>query len=115
MAIDTTTQRENLAIAYGTNAAYASLHTADPGTTGASEISGGSPAYARKALSWTAGSSDGVVTATVTFDVPTGVTVAGAGVWTALTAGTYLDGTTVTSQAFSAQGTYALTLTFTQS
>lgn len=35
--------------------AFVSLHTADPGTTGASETSGGS--YARQACSWNAAAS----------------------------------------------------------
>ena len=39
--------------------AWISLHTLDPGTTGTSEATGGSPAYARKQTSWTAGASDG--------------------------------------------------------
>lgn len=115
MTIATNQQKENLAIAYGTNAAYISLHTADPGTTGTSEVTGGSPAYARKAASWTAGSTDGVVTVTVTFDVPTSTTVLYVGLWTAITAGTFLDKAAVTSQAFASQGTYQVTLTFTQS
>lgn len=115
MAIATAQQRENLAIAYGSAAAYASLHTASPGSTGASEVSGGAPAYARKALTWSAGTVDGTSTATVTFDVPAGITVAGAGVWADAIGGTYLDGGTVTSQAIALQGTYTLTLTFTQS
>jgi len=117
MAIATPQGRENLAVAYGANATFASLHTASPGTTGANELStaGGSPSYARKAVTWTAGAVDGSITATVTFDVPAGVTVAGAGFWTAATGGTFLDGGPVTAQAFAAQGTYALTATFTQS
>ncbi len=117
MAIKTAQGRENLAVAYGTYATYASLHTADPSTTGASELSttGGSPAYARKAVTWVPGTVDGTVTATIVFDVPTGVTVAGAGFWTAATGGTYLDGGTVTSQAFTSQGTYTLTATVTVS
>jgi hypothetical protein len=41
--------------------------------------------------------------------------VAGFGVHTAATGGTYLDGVSVTSQAFSAQGTYTVNATFTQS
>jgi len=36
-------------------------------------------------------------------------------VHTAVTGGTYLDGATVTSQAFASQGTYAVTFTYTQS
>lgn len=115
MAIATAQQKENLAVAYGTNAAYASLHTADPGTSGASEVTGGSPAYARKALTWTAGSVDGVVTATAVFDVPSGVTVAYAGLTTAVTAGTFLDKVAVTSQTFGAQGTLTVNFTYTQS
>ena len=115
MPIATTTQRETLAVAYGNAATHASLHTANPGTTGASEVSGGSPAYARKALTWAAGGSDGVITATVTFDVPSGVTVTHGGLWTALTGGTFLDSVTLTSQAFGSQGTLTLNLTFTQS
>lgn len=115
MAIATSQGKENLAVAYGTNGAYLSLHTADPGTTGTSEVTGGSPSYARKAASWTAGSVDGVVTVTVTFDVPASTTVTFVGVWTAVTAGTFLDKAAVTSQTFSSQGTYQVTATFTQS
>jgi hypothetical protein len=115
MAIATAQQKENLAVAYGTNAAYASLHTADPGTTGTSEVTGGSPAYARKALTWSAGLVDGVVTASATFDVPSGVTVTHAGVFTAVTGGTFLDKVTLTSQAFGSQGTLTVNFTFTMS
>lgn len=114
MAIQTTTEKNNLATQYGTNAAYAALYTTAPGATAGTEPTGGSPAYARKPISWGA-ASGGVVTGTVTFDVPTGVTIVGAGVHTAVTAGTYLDGGAVTSQNFASQGTYALTLTYTQS
>ena len=38
----------------GTLITHFSLHTADPGATGASEVTGGSPAYARKAAVWAA-------------------------------------------------------------
>lgn len=115
MAIATNQQKENLAVAYGNAATYVSLHTADPGTTGTSEVTGGSPAYARKAASWTAGTVDGVVTVTVTFDVPSGTTVTYVGLWNAASAGSFLDKAAVTSQAFASQGTYQVTLTYTQS
>ena len=111
MAIDTTTEKNNLCTRYGTDTAYASLHTGDPGTTGTGEISGGSPAYARKAVTWSA-PSNGQITASVTFDVASGVTVAGVGLWTAATGGSYLDGTTITSQTLGAQGTVQVSLTF---
>lgn len=114
MAIATATLKNSLASAYATAATHASLHSAAPGTTGASEISGGSPAYARKASSWSA-PSNGVIASTYTFDVASGVTVAGWGVWNAVTAGTYQDGGSVSSsQAFASQGQYTLTITFTQ-
>lgn len=113
MAIQTATQKNTLATAYGGAALYAALYsTAGSGTAG-TELTGGSPAYARKSLSWGA-ASGGVITATATFDVPSGATVAGAGVHTAVTAGTYLDGGSLTSQSFASQGTYVLTLTFTE-
>jgi len=116
MAVATAQQRENLAVAYAAAATHAALFTTQPsGSTPGTEVTGGSPAYARKAISWSQGAVDGQVTAQVVFDVPSGVTVRGAGLYTAVTGGTYLDGVTVTDQAFASQGTYTLTLTFTQS
>lgn len=114
MTIQTVTQRNNLAAAYGTAATHGALYTTVPGGSAGTEVTGGSPAYARKALSWGAPASS-AVTASATFDVPASTTVAGAGVHTAITGGTYLDGAAVTSQAFSSQGTYAATFTYTQS
>lgn len=113
--VQTVQQKENLAVAYGTNATFGAVYTSAPGATAGAEPSGGSPAYARKALTWAAGTVDGVVTATATFDIPSGVTIVGAGVHTAVTAGTYLDGQSVTSQAFASPGTFSVTFTYTQS
>ncbi|WP_394620935.1 hypothetical protein JNUCC0626_18125 [Lentzea sp. JNUCC 0626] len=110
MPIDTARQRENLAAAYAAAATHVAAHSTDPGTTGTGEIAG-----SRKAISWTAGTVDGVVTATVTLDIPSGATVAGIGLWDASVGGNYLDGGPVTSQAYSANGTYTITLTYTQS
>lgn len=61
----------------------ASLHTAFPGATGANEVSGGAPAYARKNITMAA-SSGGQRTqsASVTFDVPVS-TVRWVGFWNA--------------------------------
>lgn len=116
MAIATTAEKNSLATKYGTDATFAALFTADPGTTGTvtGEVTGGAPAYARKAISWGAPSA-GVITATVTFDVPASTTVTFAGVCSASTGATLLDRVSVTSQTFAAQGTYQLTLTFTES
>lgn len=113
MAIQTASMKNSLATAYKNAATYAALYTTVPGATAGTEVAGGAPAYARKPLTWGA-PANGVVTATATFDVPAGATIAGAGIHDAATAGNYLDGGTVTSQAFATQGTYALTLTFTE-
>lgn len=114
MAIQTATQKNTLATAYGAAATHAALYTTVPAGTAGTEVTGGAPAYARKVLAWGA-PTNGVITATaVVFDVPSGTTIAGAGVHSAITAGTYLDGAAVTSQAFASQGTYTLTLTYTQ-
>lgn len=114
--VATATEKNSLATKYGVDAVYAALFTADPGATGAvtGEVTGGAPAYARKTISWGAAAA-GVVTGTCTFDVPTGTTVTFAGVCSALTGANLLDRVAVTSQAFASQGTYALTLTYTQS
>lgn len=113
MPIATDAQRENLAVAYGINATHASLHSADPGTTGSSEISGGSPAYARQALTWTAGTVDGQATASAVFDVPAGQAVTHAGLWTAASGGTFLDNVAVAYATQASQGTLTVNLTVT--
>ena len=114
MAIQTATMKNTLSDAYKAAATHGAVYTTAPGGSAGTEPSGGSPAYARKALSWGA-SSNGVTSATpVAFDIPSGSTIVGAGVHSALTAGTYLDGGAVTSQVFSSQGTYTITFTFTQ-
>jgi len=113
VAIQTVTQRNNLATAYGTNATHGAVYTTAPGGTAGTEPTGGTPAYARKALTWGAAANSAVSVAPV-FDIPAGATIVGAGVHTALTAGTYLDGAAVTSQAFASQGTFTVTLTYTQ-
>jgi hypothetical protein len=114
MAIQTTTEKNSLANKYAADATHGAVYTTTPGSSAGTEPSGGSPAYARKALSWSSASS-GVVSATATFDIPSGATIVGIGLHTALTAGTYLDGATITSQAFASQGTLTVTFTYTQS
>lgn len=65
--------KEAAALAVTALGASISLHTADPGTTGSSEATGGSPAYARKTTTWTGGTADGIVAGSqVTFDAPAG-------------------------------------------
>lgn len=100
MAIDWTDATENAqADEDAARCPYASIHTGDPGTTGANEATGGSPAYARKALSFNAAGTEGplgssqpatvgVAWGSATFDLPAG-TFTDYGLWSAVTAGTF--------------------------
>lgn len=102
----------------GTLITHVSAHTADPGATGASEVTGGSPAYARKAITWAAASS-GSKSANGTlpvFDIPAGTTVTHIGWWSAVTGGTFYGSWDTVNESFTGQGTYGLsagTLTLT--
>jgi hypothetical protein len=70
-------------------ATFASLHTGDPSTTGANEATGGTPAYARKSISYAASSAGQKASnAVITFDVAAG-TYGYIGLWSAVTAGTF--------------------------
>jgi hypothetical protein len=74
----------------GVGATHGSLHTAYS-TTGANEVTGGSPAYARKAATWAAASGRSKATsAGMAFDVPAGTTVRWCGLYDALTVGNFL-------------------------
>jgi hypothetical protein len=115
VAIQTNTMKNTLADAYKAAATFADLYqtTGLSSTAGTAMSAGGSPAYASKALTW-GSSAAGVVSTTPTvFDVKSGDTVAGFGVKTG-SGGTHLDGGGLTSQAFASQGTYTLTVTFTE-
>ena len=115
MAIATTGHRETVAVnGYGANTPYMSLHTADPGTTGANEATGGSPAYARKALTWTAGASDGSISTSAVFDVPPG-TYTFIGFWSAASGGSFLDKASITSTTKATQDQIQVNYTFTAS
>lgn len=71
-------------------AKFGSLHTAYS-TTGTNEITGGSPAYARKGATWGAAASGAkATTASMVFDVPGATTVRWVGFWDAVTAGNFL-------------------------
>lgn len=115
MAINGQNMRSALANAYGTNAPFAALYSTVPGASAGTELTGGSPAYARKVPSWGGAGATNINSATIpAFDVASGSTVAGAGFHSALTAGNYMDGGAVTSQTFSSQGTYTLSASYTQ-
>ena len=90
---------------------YLSLHSADPGATGTSELAGGSPAYARKAVTWNAAVDPGTATGNSlpTFDVEGGDTVSYVGLWDAVTSGAFYGSANVTDEVFGGQGTYQVT------
>jgi hypothetical protein len=74
----------------GVGATHLSLHSAY-NSTGTNELTGGSPAYARKAATWNAASGrTKALSAGVTFDVASGSTVAFIGMWDAATSGNFL-------------------------
>lgn len=112
MAINATGKNAMLD-ALGTQNGYASLHTASPATTSNELTTTGSPAYARKAITWASASAGSkALNGTLpTFDVYSGATVACVGFCASGTRGTNdinADGT-VTSESFGGQGTYTLT------
>jgi len=67
-------------------ALWLGLHTT-LGSAG-TEVTGGSPAYIRKAITWNTGVNPKTIVAAVTFDVPAGTTVMAVQLWSAQTAGT---------------------------
>ena len=73
------------------------------------ELSGGSPAYARQPVTWTT-PAVGMVRpdADLMFDVPAGKTVAGWSGFSALSGGTDYEGATLTPETYVGQGTYKL-------
>ena len=80
---------------FTSNPVYVSLHTGDPGTTGASEVTGGPGPYARQsaAANWTtpaSGESD--TSASITFTGMPAVTVTHIGIWDMASGGNFLLG-----------------------
>lgn len=74
----------------GVGATHGSLHSAYS-TSGANELAGGSPSYARKAATWAASSGRSKATsASMVFDVAAGSSVAWVGIWDAVSAGNFL-------------------------
>lgn len=89
-------------------ATHMSLHTADPGTTGADEVVGGS--YARQAITWNAAAAGVLDDVSVPdFDVPGGTTITHFGLWTAVSAGTFVGGDELSaSETFGSASTYTV-------
>ncbi len=90
-------------------AVWVSAHTASGGTTGANEVTGGSPAYARKAITWAAASGGALdSSSTPVLDIPGGTTITHIGLFSASTAGTWYGEADIVDEAFGAQGTYTI-------
>lgn len=105
----TPTMREQLAQEYAARALYVSLHTADPGDTGAGEL----VAAGRLPLTWTAGSVDGqVVSGEVTFPIAVAQVLTHVGIWSDAVGGDFLDSYPL--DIFVEIGEYAFNLTYTQ-
>lgn len=74
---------------------YVSLHTADPGETGASEASGGS--YARQVGSFGAAAAGQVANdAAISFTAMPAATITHVGIWDAVTGGNFIWGGALT-------------------
>ena len=114
MALDLAATKTQIADYFETLGTHAALYTSWAAGSAGTEVSGGSPAYARKPITWTNGSA-GITTGTVTFDVPPSTTAVAVGLYDALTAGNYKAGASITSFTSTGQTTLTVTLTFTQS
>lgn len=87
---------------------HAALFNGDP-SSGGTEITGGSPAYARQPITMVAAAAGAVsIIADATFDVPAAATVNYIGYFTALTGGTLLAYDDVTQEVYGSQGQYIL-------
>jgi hypothetical protein len=90
-----------------TYAKYIAIHTAQPSS--GNEVTGGSPAYARIAPTWTISGTVANPSATLTFNIPSGVTISHVGVWDTATGGVLQAWAALpTSTYFNTQGTYNL-------
>ena len=100
------TGKETMLDALGVLVTYAGLLD---GTD--TELTGGDPAYARKAITWAAASGDDMAAngTLPVFDVPAGTTVNKVIYCSASTAGTTYATDDVTNEDFTNQGTYTLT------
>lgn len=88
---------------------YISLHTGDPGTTGANEVVGGS--YARQRPAFNAASAGSAKnTSAVNWTLMPTATITHIGVWTAVSNGTFIIGGALSvSSSVTAGNTFTLT------
>lgn len=111
MPLASTTAENNACTGLVTAASFFGLNSATPGTTGANEISGGSPVYARVAITWGTASAGAISNATtaLTVNVASGTTVAYCSTWSLVSSGVYQIGAALnTSVTFNSQGTFTV-------
>ena len=87
---------------------FVSLHTADPSTNGANEVTGGT--YTRESVGWASAASGSVSSnVQIVFDVPGSTTITHLGYWSASTAGTFYGSRQLdTQQTYATAGTYTI-------
>jgi hypothetical protein len=89
---------------------YISAHTGDPGTTGTNEVAGGT--YARVDTTWPSGTAGSSTGTQVSINIPGGNTVSYWGVWSAVSAGTFIAGFALDdAEVFGSDGTIDFTPT----
>ena len=91
---------------------WISAHTADPGTTGANEVTGGT--YARVQTTWGSPSGGASTGSQTSINIPAGTTVTYFGVWSTQSGGTWVTGGALSaSETFASAGVLAVTPTQT--
>src|SRR5690349_17278888 len=102
---------KNVALdAIGAAATWLSIHSGDPGTTGANEI----PSSTRAQTTWSPASGGSKTGTAAAIGVPAGATASHWGLWTGSTGGTFHTGNTLPStEVYGSAGVYNATPTLT--
>ena len=96
--------------AFGEKALFVSLHTDDPSDNGSWEMEGGSPAYARKAITWSPAINGFKSNSeSFTFNVPAFTSIVFIGYWSAEKNGTFYGSRSLEAvETFATQGAYTV-------
>ena len=90
--LESLTQTMTQDASFANPAMWQSLHSDNPGTTGAHEVTTGSLGFGRQQVSFTGSGGVDTNVGAITYSINTGVTVRWIGFWTARTGGTFLGG-----------------------
>ena len=86
---------------------HVSAHTADPGTTGTSEVAGGS--YARQSITFGAAATGNLDSSnTPVIPIPAATTITHLGLWSADSGGTFYGSADITDETFGSAGNYTV-------